>query len=473
MTQQIFDTHTAYKPLVSLPWVVFPYTPGYFIAARLAGAMMGNLLAAGRALSLVSTMGICLAIGLTVLKATPDRIPLLWRLAAAAFGGAAPLAADSVLLWAPLMRVDMLALLFMYSGLAVYIVLGKRERWQFAAGAIFLLALFTKETMVSGPLACLIFGLLACPARTIRLYASLAVAGLAGVFWLNAVTHGGFLTHIVQYNRNPFSWRFAVSQVYQHVHDELPSVVLGAAALLTILRPAQIRRNGWKRFLRVRCARPYDRAVAIASLNAVLAAISMLAIGKAGASVNYFLGWDISIGLLCGLLLFRLLATWETRARPGSWGSLILAALLVLAVLVPSVRLVASLLPSPDRVARAKHDAALVRILRATPGPVMSENLLLPFQAGKPVEIEPATLSFLARAGQWDERRYTALLDRQYFRVIVAHDIHDPEHYTPAVAAAIERAYFLERKVGTYMVYRPASTAAQGSSSEMERKCPN
>ena len=62
--------------------------------------------------------------------------------------------------WASLMRVDMLALFLMYAGLGIYLGMGQRQRWQYVAGVFFVLALFTKETMLSAPLACLTFGLL-------------------------------------------------------------------------------------------------------------------------------------------------------------------------------------------------------------------------------------------------------------------------------------------------------------------------
>lgn len=456
MAQQIFDAHKAYKPLDRLPFVVFPYTPGYLVASRLVSALGVDLLLAGRGLSLVSTLALGVAIGFTVLFSTPAPFPRLWRWAGAAFGAAAPFAAQSVLQWASLMRVDMLALFFMYAGLAVYIVLGQRERWQFAAAALFLLALFTKQTMLSGPIACLILGLLTSPRSTIRVYASMAGAGLAGVFWLNSITGGGFLTHIVQYNRNLFSWRFALTRVYQHIHDFLPSAVIGAAAFLVVLNPAAIRLRGWRRFLDLKCRQRYDRGVLIAGLNCMLAAVLMLFVGKAGSNINYFLAWDISVGLLGGLLLFRLLATWKPRAWPGSWGSAILVGLLVSAALMPSGELLLDLLPQPAFEAQAQTDAQLVAILRATPGPVLSENLLLLYQAGKAVEVEPATLSFLVNAGQWYDVLYAGLLDRQYFRLLVTYNIDSPDRFTPAVAASIKRAYVLQQRVGSYAIYRPA-----------------
>jgi hypothetical protein len=190
----------------------------------------------------------------------------------------------------------------------------------------------------------------------------------------------------------------------------------------------------------------------------MLEAISMLTVGKTGSNFNYFLGWDISTGILCGLFLFRLLATWEMRARPNKRGSLILVVLLVSAVYLPSIGLAPDLLPKTGFEDQAQDDAELIRILRATPGPVFSENLLLPFQAGKAVEAEPATLCYIANAGQWDEAPLLELLDRHYFRLIVAYNIYAPDRYSPAVTAAIESAYVLQQSVGRYAVYRPAGT---------------
>jgi hypothetical protein len=206
----------------------------------------------------------------------------------------------------------------------------------------------------------------------------------------------------------------------------------------------------------VRCGRINERGVLIAGLNGALAGISMLSIGKVGANINHYLDWDISTGLLCGLLIFRLLATWETRPWRGKRVYVILVVLLVSAAPVPSPGLAGALLPSAGREANAKEDAEVIRILRKTPGPALSENLLLLFQAGKAAEVEPATLSYIANTSQWDERRYVGLLDQGYFRILVACDLDAPDFYTPAVKAAIDRNFVIQRKVGRYTIYRPA-----------------
>jgi hypothetical protein len=111
VARQIPGTHAAYASPGSPPWVAFPYTPRRLVGARLAGVLLGGVRAAGRPLSLVSTVGTGVAIGLTI-----------------------PFAADSILPWASLKRVE-------------------------------ILTPFTKQTVVRGPLACPVFGLVTCPAR--------------------------------------------------------------------------------------------------------------------------------------------------------------------------------------------------------------------------------------------------------------------------------------------------------------------
>jgi hypothetical protein len=293
LTLRILDRGSgAYKPLDSLPYVVCPYPPLYMLAARFAHLPGGGLLTAGRWLSLASAAGIGIALALTVLMLAPARVPLLCRVAGAAFTGVLPLLMDSVDGWAPLMRVDMLALFLMYAGLGIYLVAGDRERWQYAAGFLFVLALFTKQTMLSAPVACLSFGLMVDRRRTIRVCAGAAVLLAAGLAVANAATHGGFLIHILQYNRNPFSWKIAAVRVYEHVRATWPWMTVAAATVLAAWNPVPIRRLGWRKFLEIRSASRYGRAVMVGGLNCAFAGVLTVSVGKMGANYNHFLPWD-------------------------------------------------------------------------------------------------------------------------------------------------------------------------------------
>jgi hypothetical protein len=454
LTRQILDPGSAYKPLDSPPYVVNPYTPLYMLTARLVNKFTGDLLMAGRALSLVSTFGIGLALAATVLASTPRRAPLLWRAASAAAAGVLPLLTDTVSGWCSLMRVDMLALFLMYAGLGVYIAMGKRERWQHVAGVFLVLALFTKETMLSAPLACLTFGLLVDRRRAIRFGAGAALLLAAGAMSANTVTHGGFLTHILTYNRNPFSWKIAAEVVYSHLRTSWAAVAIAAAAFLAIWNSVAIGRLGWKRVLERRAASPYGRAVILAGLNCAFATGLMATAGKMGTNYNHFLAWDISTGLLSGLFLYRLLATWTVRrdyGRATAW----VYAVLLFGLLLPSTDLLHGFTSGLDAPESSPGDDEVLQFIRQSPGPVFSENLLLLTQADQPVTVEPATLTYLALAGHWDEQPYVALFARQYFSLIVAYDIHSDQIYTPAVTSAIESDYALRRRIGPYSLYYP------------------
>jgi hypothetical protein len=445
LTMGILDAGSAYKPLDSLPYVVNPYTPLYMLAVRLVNLAVGDLLTAGRGLSLVCTLGIGLALALTVFGVTSLRVPLLVRGASAAFAGVLPFAMDDVIGWSSLMRVDMLALFLMYAGLGIYLGMGKRERWQHAAGIFFVLALLTKETMLSAPLACLSFGLLVDWRRTARVAATAGLLLAACVVYANTATHGGFLKHIVGYNHNPFSWQVAALQVYYHVRAFWPWFAIAAAAFLA----------SWNRSAnRLRSHSSYNRAVLVAGLNCAYASLLMVTAGKMGTTYNHFLAWDISTCLLCGLFLYRLLATW-TASRKQSRVAVWACALLLAGILLPPIRLVREVERSMDAPDSSPDDEAVGDTIRQMPGPVFSENLLLPIQAGKPVQAEPATLTYLTLAGQWDEQAYVSLFQQQYFSLVVARDIHSAEMYSPAVAAAIDSAYTLRERIGPYSLYYP------------------
>lgn len=455
MSQHITNAETAYRPIDRLPYVVFPYTPLFLFASRVVGVLFEDPLVAGRSLSLACTIGIAVVVALSVFWCVPARFPRIWRLSGAAFGAALMLCMQSVAGWGALMRVDMLALFFMFAGLAIYIVLGKKEQWQFVSAFLFILAIFTKQTMLSAPLACAIFGLTTNPRAAIRVYGFAIILGLSAIFFCNAVTHGGFWRNVVDYNLNPFSWKIALREVYTHLQENVASVAVAVAALFSIWNARAIRRFGWKGFLQVKSDRMYDRAVLICGLNWLLAGMWTLAIGKMGSAYNFFLTFDISTSFLCGFSLFRLLATWSANNRNRNFAPLVLTLLFSL-MLLPARSVVAGLMDRFD--ARVDKETQLVRLIRATPGPVMSENLLALIRASKEVHIEPATVSFLAQIGRWDERPYLQLLDQQYFQMIVAVNLRGTNRYTQAMTSSIDRAYSLDQTIGEYLIYRPRSS---------------
>ena len=457
MSQQVTDLASAYKPIDDLPYIIYPYPPLYLIVSKVVSFGLGDLLTAGRSVSLLSSLGLSAVIALLIFGSIPGSYPRLWRLASAASGAALVLSTESVIGWASLMRVDMLGLMLMYGGMAVYILAGKRQSWHFLAILLFVLSAFAKQTLLSAPIACAVFGLFAYPKTTIRVYGVAVVAGLLGLLVCHWLTEGGFLKNIVSYNLNPFSRDVMISQFSDHLRlNMLLKLGLSIAALAALYSRKGIQNLGWKRFISIKSSRTYSRAIIIGSFNAGFAFLLALSIGKMGSIYNFFLAWDVSLCLLSVFYLFRLLATCHITSRKISMRPLVVVTLLVL-LFLPGERSVSWVTENFGEQERQEEE--MIGLIRSTPGPILSDNLLIIYKAGRNVEVEPATLSFLTRAGGWDERPYLHLFNRQYFRLIVTTPLESAaDRYSPAVVLAIKKNYQLDGQIGAYLIYRPKTS---------------
>lgn len=125
-----------------------------------------------------------------------------------------------------------------------------------------------------------------------------------------------------------------------------------------------------------------------------------------------------------------------------------------LCLVVPSASL------REGRAEAAQNSQALLRILRASPGPVMSENMTLLYRADKPVPFEPAKDTALAATGAWDETPLIELIRKRTFSVMIIRELDDRDRYSPGVARAIEEYYRPSEECGRLTVYRPSPMTA-------------
>ena len=145
----VFDLRDAYHPVERYPHVVFNYPPVYHVLSRMATIVTGDLLVGGRALSWLSGVGIAVVAGLLASTAVRTRG---WSRTVAAV--AAPLLALQLATfeWIPYMRVDAAAVFCSMLGMLVFVRARSRSVRR-AAGVLFVLALFCKQTMVAAPVA--------------------------------------------------------------------------------------------------------------------------------------------------------------------------------------------------------------------------------------------------------------------------------------------------------------------------------
>jgi hypothetical protein len=458
----ITDPARAYAPIDRYPFVVFQYPPLFHLATRAMGAAMGDLLMAGRAVSLLSAALLCLVIGWVTFQALPRRASRPMRLLAAAFAGALPTTLYNFP-WMWLARVDTLAILLSFSGLVLFAMRPRSAPVQILASVLMVAALFTRQTVLAAPLACMLTAFLIHRRSGLRMLLTMALLGGAVLTWLAWWTRGQALLHLFRYNENPFSIARAVQGVLMNTRDVAGLLVLAGGASLAILSRNWdlVRRRRWELLSANLRANGYRRRVFLLAVYGIIAAFSGLAFGKEGADINYFLEWNLSLAPLAGILLFRAAPTASSLVRLGpSW----LAVLAIPPLLFNSnfdqartgwLRMFGPV-SAADRQSTAVFEKALAQV-RATPGPVFSEDMNLLYKSGKDIPADPVMIQCLAASGFWDQRPFVRLLQRQSFALIVAYDLSSRERYSPAVAGAIGQAYEQTALIGDYRLYRPRS----------------
>jgi hypothetical protein len=408
------------------PYTVANYPPLYVVAQTPFVWLFGPAFWYGRLISLLGALATALFIGLTICALSGDRMASL-------FGGAIFLAVPYVVNWAPLSRVDMLALALSWAGL--YAVARRpTDGRMLCAGAVLLTAaIFTRQSYtLAAPLAAVVWlGQEYTWRRGVRL--ALAVGGLTlciGVL-LEVLTQGGFVFNVVRANVNEFLlWR--VRWRFTELWTDMPFLVLGGVGYV------------------LEAARQRLRSLWMAAAYLVGATGSALAIGKTGSNVNYLLELAAGLAFASALLLA------SQRQRRGLYGALtLLLALQIGAMVVWSQRPYRDWLH--NKVAESSEVEQLLHIVEGTRGPVLADEFmgLLPL-AGRRIHLQPFELTQLARVGLWNDEPIVDAIRAQEFPTILIEDSPlRAQRWTPGMRDALEASYIPVEKLARTVVYRP------------------
>lgn len=445
-----------YGDLQRYPFLVFHYPPLYHLAVR-AVAMAGvPWLMAGRLISIASALALAALAGALVFEAARRTVPRGAALSGAVLAALLFATFQPVQFWARTMRVDMLAVALEFLGMYLGLLALSRPRLLYVAALVFVLAACTKQTALGGAIATFAVALQRMPGRAIR--AALLAGLIGGVVFaaLMVATDGGFARHIILYNVNRFSLAAAVATLREiGTVATYPAYILTATAVAALVL-AQL----WQKRRDLGAVSP---GPVVFTLYFLLATANLVALGKSGAWSNYLIPWVSSWALLIGLAAAEACKALAGRtARPAP-------AFLLLALLIPQA------LASPpasgerrlvDLGYRREHDDLLSMIERAGK-PVFSDDMTLLMEAGREVPWEPAIISELTGKGLFDERKIVALIDAHAFAFMVVggqpgNRWYDAR-YSPAVSAAIERNYPVDRELAELHVRSPATTAGGGA----------
>lgn len=439
---------TGYGDITRFPFIVFHYPPIFhFASSGLNLLLPGDWLAAARTVSMLSTLfaaAMCAWFVCLASERNDDRLVGM-LLAVVLFISTGP-----VVIWSALARVDMIALAMSLGGLVVGIRSLDRPRLMPVAALLFVLGVYSRQTMVFAPAA--LFGTM----LTVRPRQAVAGIGWAVLFglvimgFMMALTDGRFIQHIFLYNVNRFSLEnlqrmISLGFLVQPHHWLL--VIVSAAFLCWLTFPPSAKANAR--------TNTTDFAIRVALAYLLISLLSLALVAKLGSNVNYFVDLCAAGALLAGTAVSR----FRTCAMPRHYlGHLLPVSLLMVLAMTTVVTIPQThAIHAKERLPIAVLDAEAAAI-RAAAKPVISDDMVLVKKAGKPVIWETAIFTELAWAGLWNERLMLDRIDRGDFasiRTLGSGNSPYDGRYRPSVIASIDHAYPVVVRQGRYYDHFP------------------
>lgn len=452
-----------YGNITHPPFIIFEYPPVYHLLVRVLIALGIDPLAAGRSISLGATVAIAVLAGGITFAATRQSIPSGARAFGAVLAGLIVFAYRPIQESAVWMRVDMLAVAFSFAGVYLVTFAAHRTYNLYLAVLMFSLAIYTKQSELSAPIAALVIAAIVNVRWALKgVVFGLIISVLALIILLLA-THGGFWQHIIVYNsQNRFLLENLDYFILRQKHDAL-ALLTGVLAFVflwsteVIILPVRDRRR-WVAAIR---QSEKLRALSVVSLWFVLASVQLVTIGRRGSDDNYFIEWmsitAISVGIAGTIVWNEVLTGGKSLAFPSLVALFVSLTLGTRALIRPPFEF--GIVDDAKATAARGH---LVDIILESRKPVLSDDMVLILRAGQQVFIEPAMFTELAEAGYWDQRPLLKLIQNHAFAVVMIQtDKLENEVaggvFTDVVAHAIENSYPSVEHIGDYVVRRPSA----------------
>lgn len=424
------------------PMFVNNYPPLSFYLVGMLGTLIGDMILAGRLLSLLAVMVIALAAALVARAAGARRLDAVLS-ASAALGMLSGFAADYVGVNDP----QLLAQGFLCAGFALYVNRrGGTARLPLVA-LLFAAGLLCKHNVLALPLVTTVHLLWRGSNRERALYLGTGL-GLAAIAL--AVIEAKFGT---DFFRNLLASR---------QYDAARGVILTTEMLDLLQAPIAV--TGLYFIL----ARDGRIATKVGAYLALSLALAMGFSGGAGVDTNIFFDAMIACAMGAGPA-----AAWA-RARPGAGPRACAALALVLHAGLLFHMPIALGRFAVDMAGELKEREALflddIAWLKTVPGPAICESMLLCLRAGKPMWIDPYAATQAITNGRLPPDALTGLLARHEVAVVQitsrrAHPADEPKgaqsmpprfiNFADEVFDELDRSYRLNRVGITGRFYLP------------------
>ena len=448
------------------PYLISNYPPVFILLNAFFFWIFGPSMLIGRLVSLLSTIGTAITIGLLIKHFYPNQGILPGFVGASLF-----LITPYVLQWSGYYRIDMLALFFSITGLYISIKKPEDNRSILLAALLFILAAYTRQSFgLAGPLAAVIWVWTKNRQHAIKLILIYAISGLVIFGLLQILTKGGFYFHIIEANVNLFNWQTVLNYARQ-IYRNMTWLIFILVIYLTI---------GWRFFRSYRFLIPYFIAASAVAVT----------VGKIGSNVNYLVEVSAAFAILIGVVFGK---AWEPfsiednkkpdmdfpqqeipgpepvdrKIRRKMWLNLVIFLFLSAITVNQLVGLSRESLLGPiashrDRIKMGVAYQILEnRIIEASSeGPVLADEFTAILSINRiPLYIQPFTISQLARANRWDQTEFIQAIQEQSFPLILIH--HFPgypvylERWTPEMLEAIFENYAAQNIRANSLAFEP------------------
>ncbi len=417
-------------------FVYTTYPPLSFYLIGALGTIVGNINAVGRWISLASLFGVVALLAMIVRKLTGQRRYAVY-------------AGLCFLIWIAAYKPDrvgmndpqFLAMLLSMAGLYCFVRQPDSARWLRWSAVLFVLAIFTKQSLLALPTAVAIQLWLTDGKRLTQWLVAGAVAGFTLLLLTFLVGGPYFFTHLL------------IPRV--HSYDLLIANVAFYLMFFQIPLVASLVWAMWE-------PRRRPESLAVSMLAAGLA-FGFVFCYSGGSDWNHLFDSILALALIAGLLLPAV----ERAVQGLAWRDAVFTVLLVVPLFYTSWILLPQRVADDTAVVRAfpqceKEFAAGADVLRAQPGPALCENLLLCSAAGKPMTFDAFAIDQLVKTGTLREQRLVQMIDAREYPVIQL-DISGSEPLTPDALLRFPASFMREllpryqpvMRTSTFMVFSP------------------
>jgi hypothetical protein len=406
------DPHT-------LPSVINPYGPVLYLLESMLVKFFGLTFFPGRVLVIVS--GIVTAIVIAKILHGETR-----SIAIGVAFGALFLGSPFVQFWWPLLRVDLVGLALTVAGVAIFHG-NPRRVWM--ASVFFVIAVYTKHTLIAAPAACFVWALLNQQKKpAFKLFVACFVLGAITFTAGEIATHGVLAFALFLTHPDPYLWSAYPSALQQvaEVHSVL--VVLAVVLLVGDVR---------------------QRKISLPLLYLIFAGIAVLTIGKAGSNSNHLLELVAALCLAGGAGYKYLVDLSGVRH--------LIPLTVALLIAVPLVDHSRALEFEP----RSSACEQVINLIRQQPGTyVLSENTGAVVLAGKtPLVSNPFVYTQLVKYAGWSDHQLVNMLNQREVPLVLI-DAARRQLWSGALMQSLHTNYRLSghydcRRAGLAFVPRP------------------